>query len=367
MKYIPKEVHLLPEIPAYAYIERPIKDALLAGQFKVVYGRLKARIQFKKYLKAKHPTDGSAVFSYVFKNVEPYLPSLEKFGQYDLAISFLTPHNIILHKVDAKKKVAWIHTDYSKIDVDADMELPILAGYNHLVSISSDVTKNFLKVFPGLAGKIVEIGNILSPGFVRTRAKEFSIKRDYTTDFERLETNGSLSLQLSTFNLLSVGRFSEAKNYDNVPNICHRLRDRGLDVNWYLIGYGGDEQLIREKIAEEGMNDHVIILGKKENPYPYIKACDIYVQPSRYEGHSVTVREAQMLCKPVVVTNYATAPSQVNSGTDGIIVPLDNAQCAEEIYNFVQNKPLQEKIIAYLESHDYGNIKEVEKVYQLMK
>ena len=106
--------------------------------------------------------------------------------------------------------------------------------------------------------------------------------------------------------------------------------------------------------------------GKKENPYPYIKACDIYVQPSRYEGKSVTVREAQMLCKPVAVTAYPTAASQIQDGVDGVIVPLDNEGCARGLANFITNKNLQERIVAYLQTHDYANASEVEKIYALM-
>jgi glycosyltransferase involved in cell wall biosynthesis len=109
----------------------------------------------------------------------------------------------------------------------------------------------------------------------------------------------------------------------------------------------------------------VIILGKKTNPYPYIKQCDIYVQPSRYEGKSVTVREAQILCKPVVVTNYTTAPSQVKDGIDGVIVPTDNEGCADGIVRFIKNKELQLQITDHLRTHHYGNESEVEKVYQL--
>ena len=77
------------------------------------------------------------------------------------------------------------------------------------------------------------------------------------------------------------------------------------------------------------MQERVIILGKKNNPYPYMRACDLYVQPSRYEGKAVTVREAQLLGKPVVITNYATSASQLEDGADGVIVPMDNAGCAE--------------------------------------
>ena len=114
------------------------------------------------------------------------------------------------------------------------------------------------------------------------------------------------------------------------------------------------------------MEDHVIILGKRSNPYPYIKACDIYVQPSRYEGKSVTVREAQMLCKPVVVTNYPTASSQIKDGVDGVIVPLDNAGCAKGLARVIMDEHLQQQLVAYLQTHDYGNETEVEKIYQLL-
>lgn len=166
--------------------------------------------------------------------------------------------------------------------------------------------------------------------------------------------------------LISVGRFSEAKNYDNVPDICRRMVEKGIDVKWFIIGFGGDEQLIRRKIEEAGMQEHVIILGKRSNPYPYIQACDIYVQPSRYEGKSVTVREAQMLCKPVVVTDYPTAASQIRNGVDGVIVPMDNEGCARGLAEVISDSDLQKRIVEYLRSHDYGNEREVEKIYRLL-
>lgn len=168
-------------------------------------------------------------------------------------------------------------------------------------------------------------------------------------------------------NLLSVGRYCPAKNYDNVPDIASRIMAHGVnDLKWYIIGYGIEEELIRSKIREAGMEEHVILLGKRENPYPYIKACDIYVQPSRYEGKSVTVREAQMLCKPVAVTAYPTAPSQINHGVDGVIVPLNNAGAARGLADFIKDTALQQQISEYLRTHDYGNSAEVNKIYQLL-
>ena len=114
------------------------------------------------------------------------------------------------------------------------------------------------------------------------------------------------------------------------------------------------------------MENHIIIIGKKDNPYPYIKACDLYVQPSRYEGKSVTVREAQILCKPVIVTNYPTSKSQIKDGIDGIIVPLDNDACARGIADAISNPRLIKSIIKYLQTHDYGNECEVDKIYSLL-
>lgn len=351
LKQVPDTVHLLPEIKKYDVIEKPIKEAIQKGFSDIALARLWAKYQFARYAKKNHLKEGSAILQYVFDAVTPLLPDINPNTEYDLAISFLTPHNIVLNKVKAKKKLAWIHTDYTKISVNVEKEIKVWSQFDHIVSISEDVTRSFLSVFPTLAGKIIEIANILSPRTVREKA---------------LVSNLGVPIQIGGINLLSVGRFSLQKNFDNVPDICRRILQEGCEVYWYIVGYGGDEQLIKEKIKEAGMEEHVILLGKRENPYPFIKECDIYIQPSRFEGNAVTVREAQILYKPVIVTNYPTAYSQIKQGIDGIIVPQDNAGCAHEIVQFIKNKELQQKIVGYLKEHDYGNEKEVQKLYSLM-
>ena len=350
MQFIPKEVNLLPEIKVYAHIECSMKQALLDGCWGVLYGRLKARCLFRNYLRRKGLSESAASFQYIADCVSPFLPDLHQYGEYDLAISFMAPHNYVIDKVLAKKKICWIHTDYTRIDINVEQELPVWDGYDHVMSISPDVTRTFLHVFPSLKNKIVEMENILSASFIRKRAEEF---------------DASVELIGDSVKILSIGRFCEAKNYDNVPDICRRIREQGIDLLWYLIGYG-DDSLIRQRIHEAGMEDYVIILGKRSNPYPYIKACDIYAQPSRYEGKSVTVREAQMLCKPVVVTNYTTAPSQIQDGIDGRIVLTDNEGCAKGIADYILDKELRQRVVNYLQMHDYGNEKEIEKLYKLI-
>ena len=139
-----------------------------------------------------------------------------------------------------------------------------------------------------------------------------------------------------------------------------------MNVKWYIIGFGGDETLIRKKIEDAGMKDRVILLGKKANPYPYIKACDLYVQPSRYEGKCVTVREAQMLGKPVVITRYATSRDQLEDGVDGVIVPMDNEGCAAGITDLLRDPGEIARLAENCLSRDYSNSGEVHKLYDLL-
>ena len=354
MQFIPEWVNLLPQIPKYSVLERPIVELVKRGFWGIAAARLWAKwLSQKAYKRSGSTLENNGGLDKMSKCTTPLLPKINQSVTYDLAISFLTPHRIVAEKVKAKKKIAWIHTDYTRVWVDAEDELKVWQKYDYVASISGDVTNTFLQVFPSLAPKIVEIENILSPTFVRKRAELQNVDKE-------IRHEGAITL-------LSVGRFSDAKNYDNVPDICKRLINKTkLNIKWYIIGYGGDEALIRQKIKEAGMEEHVILLGKRSNPYPYIKACDIYVQPSRYEGKSVTVREAQMLCKPVVVTNYPTAPSQIRSGIDGVIVPMDNEGCANGLAEVICDKSLQERIIAHLKTHDYGNESEVEKIYTLI-
>ena len=354
MQFIPEWINLLPQIPKYSVLERPIVELVKRGFWGIAAGRLWAKYISKvAYKRSGSKLENNGGLDKMSKCTAPLLPRINQSVTYDLAISFLTPHRIVAEKVKAKKKIAWIHTDYTRVWVDAEDELKVWQKYDYVASISGDVTNTFLQVFPSLAPKIVEIENILSPSFVRKRAELQDVDKE-------IRHEGAITL-------LSVGRFSDAKNYDNVPDICKRLiNETKLNIKWYIIGYGGDEALIRKKIKEAGMEEHVILLGKRSNPYPYIKNCDIYVQPSRYEGKSVTVREAQMLCKPVVVTNYPTAPSQIRSGIDGVIVPMDNEGCANGLAEVICDKPLQERIIAHLKTHDYGNESEVEKIYTLI-
>ncbi|MGL5980488.1 MAG: glycosyltransferase [Phocaeicola sp.] len=354
MPLIPQEVNLLPEVKRYAMLERPMKEVLKYGYIDLLLGRVWAKKQCRQFMRKNKLTDSSSIFQYIAHNTTPLLPNIAPQKEYDLAISFLTPHNIVRDRVKSKKKIAWIHTDYSNIVINAPSELPVWSAYNYIASISEEVTTAFLKVFPTLKEKIVLIENILSPTFVRNRADE-------------KEVTAEMEVAPGALRFLSIGRYCYPKNFDNVPFIAKALVEKGLKFTWFLIGYGGDESLIKENIKKAGVEGVVILLGKRANPYPYLKATDIYLQPSRYEGKSVSVREAQMLCKPVIVSNYPTAASQIKQGIDGYIVPLENEAFATGVLEFVKNKALQQQITEHLTVTDFGNEAEIVKIEELIK
>lgn len=351
---LPENVHLLPEIKQYTGLAVSMASILKKGMWKVAGGRLHAKIKSKQFQKQnciQCENDVELVYSH--KYTLRAMPVISE-KKYDLAISFLTPHYFAAHKVSAKKRIAWIHTDYSYMDVDIETEKKMWDAYDHIASISDACTKGFLSKFPELEPKIIEIENIIAPGFIRKQAEMFSVSDEICVDDRDTK-------------ILSIGRFSVQKNFDNVPEICRRVLEKGLRIKWFLIGYGAEEERIRQKIKECGMEKNVIILGKKSNPYPYIKACDVYIQPSRYEGKCVAVREAQILGKPVVITDYPTASSQLSNGIDGIVVPLDNKKCAEALENILVDIERLELLRKNTETIDYSNAIEIEKVYSILE
>lgn len=352
LQYLPKEVNLLPEVPQYASMAVPIGQVIRKGQLLVAIKRIIGKIMAaRRVKKLKLPLDNGVALEYSHKYTVRNMPAVGV-GEYDLAISFLTPHYYVNKKVQAKKKAAWIHTDYTKVKVDDESELKMWAAFDYIVSISEAVSQSFLNVFPSLRDKIIVIENLMPVRSIREQSDEFSVE-------EEMPADGAIKL-------LSIGRFCTAKNFDNVPDICRRILQKGINIKWYLIGFGSDESLIREKIAECGMQDYVIILGKKANPYPYIKVCDLYVQPSRYEGNSVSVHEAQILGKPVVITDYATSVSQLENGVDGIIVPVENEKCADALSRILQDENLISSLIQNEVKKDYTNAMGLQTLYDLM-
>lgn len=350
LKYIPKEVDILPEIDEYKTFDVSVKSLLFSN--KCIFGikRILSKIAIKWNCCRKKTHAGVWMsMQYTARYLQGLLPQIP--GEYDLGIMYLGVADTLVNKVNAKVKMTWNHTDYDTLYPDKKMDLEIYKKINYLVSVSEACNQKVKSFYPEIAEKSIVIENCLAEKLIKEQAKE--------------KVN-DLKMEESVIKLLSIGRYCEAKNFDNVPAICKKILQQGINLKWYIIGYGSDEALIKQKIKENGMGNHVILLGKKNNPYPYMANCDIYVQPSRYEGKCVSVREAQMLEKPVIITKYETSSSQLEDGIDGIIVPLENSACADGIVKVINDKKLQNRLVQECKNRNYSNREEVQKIYNIL-
>lgn len=350
MPLIPDKVNLLPELPAYRALSRPMKEILLEGRLGIFGARLWAKWRSARFGKQLRGQENYAVFDDAAAATAPFLPSLRTLGMYDLALSFLTPHRIVRDKVLARRKIAWIHTDYSSIGINVERERPVWSSYDRIASISAEAGQGFLSRFPELEGKLLPMENIVSPRAVREQAAREDVS----------------AVMAGTPCLCTVGRFSHAKGMDRAVRIAARLVSLGMErLRWYLIGYG-DEASLRREIAAAGMEEHVVILGKKANPYPYMAACGLYVQPSRYEGKAVAVREAQILGRPVAITRFPTSSGHLEDGVDGVIIPNDEEGAAAVLSRLLNDSGRLESLAAECRRRDYANRDEILKLEALI-
>lgn len=350
MPLLTDKVNLLNEDKKYATFRKSIGQTIKEGNVSLGITRVLskgiAKIKGKRNNLSEY---GIYQMQLMWKYSLPFLPKLDK--EYDVAISYLWPHYFIAEKIKAKKKIAWIHTDYSTIETDILMDLRMWDKFDFIMAVSEECKNAFLKKYPSLRNKVKVMENITSPEFIKKMADE---------DIEESIKNDN------SFKVCSVARLSHAKGIDNAVKALKILHDRGLtNIKWYVVGYGGDEDIIKNLIKDNNLEDSFILLGKKINPYPYMKVCDIYVQPSRYEGKAVTVGEAQILGKPVVITNYTTARSQVRENIDGYICELSVNGIADGIEKLYKNKDLRERLVDGCVSSDYSNNYELEKLYKI--
>lgn len=344
--YLTSKARLYKEDAKLSSMRKSIIQVFKEGHVFLGMSRLAAKVKSVTECKGE---ESHVQMQDMWRYALPFLPKHTE--SYDVAISYLWPHDYVAYKVKAKKKIAWIHTDYTKIKTDVKRDLKVWNEFDHIISISEDVTKSFITKYPSLASKIVLIENIVSPEFIRKQAEE---------EIAEFDPN--------YFNLVSVGRLCYAKGYDNAIKALRQLHDQGLNnIKWYIVGYGGDEQMLKDLIKENQLEDSFILLGKKINPYPYIKACDLYVQSSRYEGKAVTVSEAKVLGKPILLTNYDTAHSQLDHGVDGYITELSIDGIVEGIRNLYLDNNLRDQLQLTAKQRDYGNSVELNKLYSLFE
>ncbi|WP_217582054.1 glycosyltransferase, partial [Lysinibacillus sp. GbtcB16] len=227
------KVNLLEEIPQYTTFRKSISGIFKEKQYRIGISRILSRVNADVIGRMKKITEpGYYQMQLMWKYALPFLPKEEK--EYDIAISYLWPHYFIAEKIKARKKIAWIHTDYSNLELDVKMDVKMWKEFDHIVAVSEECRNSFLKKYGELENKVVVIENLTSPNFIKKMSKE-NIENPMVHD--------------KRFKIITVARLSYAKGIDNAVKSLKILKDKGYDnIAWYVVGYGGDEAKIKDLI-----------------------------------------------------------------------------------------------------------------------
>ena len=222
----------------------------------------------------------------------------------------------------------------------------------NIIAVSEAQAEKLRKYRPQYAKKIIAINNIIDVDTVRKKSTETPDKA-YPKD---------------GFNIVSCGRLSPAKGMDIAIDACARLVWDGLEnIHWWIIGGGPEEAALRAQIRALGMENNVTLLGMQGNPYPYIRSADLYVQPSRFEGHCVTVLEARLLAVPILATGSAAA-EQIEDGETGLLCDSDAASLADAVKRLYRAPELRQAFRDALRRYDFehDNAAIMQKIYALL-
>ena len=281
------------------------------------------------------------------------LPKQEE--EYDLAIAYHVPASFpvvyVTEHLKAKRKIAWIHSDVEVYKDYMKKYKNYYYKFNKIYCVSKFAQDKFNVQYPELAYKTDVFYNIIN-------AKEL---------YKMAKLNTGFDDNYDGIRILTVGRLSEQKGYDIIPDIIYRLKEERINIKWYIVGEGELRYTLEEKIKDMNLNNNIILLGNKNNPYPFFKECDIYVQPSRHEGYCITLAEARMFKKPIITTNFVGAKEQIINNENGLIVEFDKNQIYEAIKKLIDNSDMREKFINKLKEESEKDKFNIEELYQVIK
>lgn len=275
-------------------------------------------------------------------------------NEYDMAISYMDGVNYyVIDHVKAKRKILWCHNDYNKLEYKPEYDEKYYKEAYKVCTISDVCKKSLVENFPNLKEKFEVVENISSARIINAQANMYE---------EMKHTNDGFA-EDRRFKIVSIGRLTEQKGFDYAIEAARILKDNGMSFCWYILGEGPLRNVLEEKAKKTGVAECIKFIGIRSNPYPYIKQADIYVMPSRYEGKSIALDEAKILCKPIVVTNYPSVHDAIEDGKDGLVVEINAPAIASGILKLHNNSILRNMLIQNLGREDCGNEKAVVKKF----
>lgn len=294
-------------------------------------------------------------------NVDNYRYLVERHGyicdtEFDCAISYhgQSPERLLnlLYRVHAKKKVAWIHGEFNNPQDHYRRMNAYYDRMDHLFFVSGHTLESFQRKFDISRSRCSVYYNPIDKGEIMTKA----------------QLPCEPGLDPSFVNLVTVGRVSAEKGQNMIPAVTRRLADAGYPVRWYVIGDGDQRGKVEALCREQGVEDSVFLLGTRTNPYPFMAACDIYVQPSYTEGYSTTICEAGMLGKAIV----GTVPSggiweQIDNGESGLIVEATADGLFEGIRTLLEDEPLRRSFGEKIKQKNFEGSGEIRKFLEFLE
>ena len=273
--------------------------------------------------------------------------------EYDLAVSYLEggAAYFVADHVKAAKKAAFIHVDYEKAGYTRALDKDCYLAFDKIFTVSDEVREAFLKAYPELPDKTEVFHNILNKEEIVRRAEE---GEGFTDGFTGMR-------------LLSVGRLTAQKAFEVSVDAMKRLKDAGKNVRWYVLGEGDQRKKLQEQIDALGLTEDFILYGAVNNPYPFMKQADIYVHASRFEGKSIAIQEAQILGKPMVVSDCSGNREQVCHGRDGLMCGLTPDSLAENIMLLLEDEALRRKLGAAAAKKNADAAEEIQKLLSMLK
>ncbi|UVI31527.1 glycosyltransferase [Paenibacillus spongiae] len=345
---VPPMVNILP--PLFDTFTVPLSKAIpilmKKGRFRLLAGRILASV-LAGFSKGKGVGIRWAIYRHALRSLS---------GQYDVAISYLDFHcnYYVAEKVRARKKILYNHMDYGYSEQQGwpcpRMERKSFAKCDYIVTVADSAKLSLERYFPEYAPKMRVIRNRVSVDAVRRLAQE---KAD--------------DCRFVGITLTTVARLGDEKGVMLALEACALLVKQGANIRWQIIGDGALRSELTMRAEELQLEGRFLLFGEQANPYPYMNASDIYIQPSKTEAHCIAVEEALALCRPVVVTDIPSFRHQIQDGETGIIVPVSPEGIAEGIMRLIANKELREGFTKRLFHSGSRHQQELARFYQLIE
>lgn len=306
-------------------LKKSLIPLLCKAKFKLLFNRIKFSVACKRNKSNTHMS------KFYWRYFGKMIPTYKK--EYDVVIGYgqgIATY-FACEKVNAKKKILWLNTDLEKAHYDIDFVKKYYTNVDSIFVDSQNGKNNVSRLFPQMSNKTYFFRNILNEEEIKHKANE------------------SIKEQLPNQNLiLSIGRLVEAKAFHLAVSAAKILKDRGNNFLWCIVGEGAEHEKLQLQIKELGIEDNMILLGKRSNPYPYLKLCDYYVQTSIYEGSCITLDEAKIFNKPIITTDFPAAKEKIFHKQNGYIVTMDADAIADGIETMMNDIELRRNCINYL-------------------